>query len=100
MEGKNFEKPIDEEGVINELKKKRDSLYHLPGKKLEVHSKIVDISDKLESKYPNARKTYLFHIMLYSGIDRAKCVDFDFPGEDSVVKRLEALVKEYQAEDK
>jgi len=38
--------------------------------------------------------------MLYSGIDRAKCVDFDFPGEDSVVKRLEALVKEYQAEDK
>ncbi|MFH0955660.1 MAG: hypothetical protein V1801_00365 [Candidatus Falkowbacteria bacterium] len=114
MEGKNFE--INSQGLIaNDLEKvkkeelkiieyvktMRSLLINLEGEKMEVYDKFAEISHELEKKYPDFRRTYLFHIMSYSsGINREECPRFDFPGEDSIVKRLEVLVKEYQIEAK
>lgn len=77
----------------------RDYLFGLPGKRIEVNEKISEIAEELEKKYPELiRQTYLFHIMSYSTIKREECANFDLSGEDSIIKRLENLVKEYETE--
>jgi len=90
----------EEDTIVNKVKEMRTFLHGLKGKRGEIRDKIVDISDELGKNHPDSRETYLFHIMIYSNIPREKCTRFDFEGEDSIVKRLEALVKEYQIEDK
>ena len=43
----------------------------------------------LEKKYPDARKRYLFHVLIGSSIKFDECKHFDFPGEDSIFTNLE-----------
>ena len=89
----------EEAKTVEKVKEMRDFLYGLKGKRLEVHKKIIEITEELRKKYPDLDQTYLFHVIIFSSmIKRQECVRFDLPGEDSIVKRLEGLVKEYQAE--
>lgn len=87
-----------EELVIIEKVKEMMKFLYLKDKRIEVNEKIFKITQELEKNYSrlDLEKIYLFNIMLYSTIDREECAKFDLEGEDSIVKRLEALVKEYQ----
>ncbi|KKR91296.1 MAG: hypothetical protein UU95_C0034G0018 [Parcubacteria group bacterium GW2011_GWC2_42_12] len=88
----------EEKRITGEVIATRNDLYHLPGKMAEVHDRIQGIIQKLEKKYPDFQEIYLFHVISGSTTDRQKCASFDFPGNDSIVKILEDLVREYQAE--
>lgn len=104
MEQENFkisssqELKEEEAKIAQHVKDMVNYLYNLKGKMTEVNKRIVDIAHELENKYPDLRQTYLFHIMAHSSANREQCAHFDLPGEDSIVKRLEALVKEYETE--
>ena len=97
MAGEKLEKLSNEELIVEEVKSRRSSLYRLKDRWKEIHNKIIDFSNSLESKYPDARKCYLFNVMVGGTIDRADCHIFDFPGEDSVEKFIKDLEQEYQA---
>ena len=53
---------------------------------LEVFEKFQNQGIKLEKKYKNTRKYYLFHLLI--GSTKTKTSEFDFPGEDSIEKFL------------
>lgn len=76
----------------------RDFLYSLKNKRTEIYTRIGELGLELGGKYQDSKTTYLFNVMSYSSVNRKECARFDFPGEDSIVKRLEVLVKEYQVE--
>lgn len=94
----NYESKEKEIKTVEKVKAMRDFLY-LRDKRVEANEKIFKIVHELEKNYSrlDLEKTYLFNIMLSSTIDREECTKFDLPGEDSIVKHLETLVKEYQA---
>lgn len=104
MEKENFkinsEELIDREEIeiVEKVKAIIKFLYSLKGKRGEINDKIFKIINELEKNHSkiDLEKTYLFHIMSSSSIDREECTKFDLEGEDSMVKHLEALVKEYQ----
>jgi hypothetical protein len=87
-----------EEVIVKEVKEKINFLYSLDMEVREkIYDRICDLADELEKKYPDARKYYLFHAMIGSGIDRHICSSgFDFPGDDSVVKLIDNLYREYK----
>lgn len=88
----------DENRIIKRVIERRNFLLNLPGRRVEMHDRITGIGQKLAEKYPDAYRCYLFHVLSHSGIDREKCTRFDFPGDDSIIKILEDLVREYPAE--
>lgn len=103
MEQENFKisgrQELKEEEVktVEKVKDMVSYLYNLKGKMMEVNERIGEIAEELEKKYPDLRRTYLFHVMLLSSdAEGMQYTSFDLPGEDSIVKRLEALVKEYE----
>lgn len=104
MEQENFkinsgqELKEEEAKTAEQVKEMVNHLYGLKGKRLEVNERIGEIADELKKKYPDLRRTYLFHVMVGSGdVEGMQYTSFDLPGEDSIVKRLEELVKEYEA---
>lgn len=104
MSGENSFETNSEQPIIDEVRVKKNFLYSLKEKLMEIHEKICDIADELEKKYPDtaeapgAREYYLFHIMINSTIDREACPKFDFPGDDSIVKRVDNLYREYKSD--
>lgn len=92
------ETPPTEESLVKKVFDLRERLTGAGNKnRFEAYSKIVDMAEALEAKYPNSNRVYLFHAMIASGgVKREICPDFDFPGEDSVVTIMENLCKEYE----
>ena len=90
----------NEEAMAEAVKKKLNFLYSLDVKvMMEIYNKIYDLANQLQMKYPDARKYYLFHIIIGSTPERKNCsAGFDFPGEDSIVKHLDDLYREYKTD--
>jgi hypothetical protein len=90
----------NEESIVEAVRKKIDFLYNLDRNIMaEIYDRIGDLADELEKKYPNARKYYLFHIMIGSTFDRKDCSSgFDFPGDDSIAKLIDNLYREYKTD--
>ena len=58
---------------------------------VEHHKWISALAQKLIAKYPD-RKTYkLWHELIGSTWTEEACLNFDFPGDDSIQKAVEAL---------
>ncbi len=96
-----FENTINnEQAILDEVENKKNFLFNLEDKTVvEIYRKIYDFEKKLEEKYPDASKYYLFHIVAGGTINRRDCSSgFDFPGDDSIAKYLDILYKEYKAE--
>ena len=90
----------NEEVIATAVKEKINFLYSLDKKiMMESYEKMCNLADELEKKYSDARKYYLFHIMIGSTFDRKNCsAGFDFPGDDSIVKHLDNLYREYKTD--
>ena len=63
---------------------------------LSFHERVLDKTKELRAKYPDYNDYRLYHFLIGSTVyDRAK---FDFPGEDSVQKFIEAKFEKLSAE--
>ena len=72
---------------MNILARSRDILFF--------HDKLVNKARNLQAKYPDYEDYELYHLLIGSTVyDRP---EFDFPGEDSVQKFIEAEFESLQA---
>lgn len=67
-----------------ELKGLRSKFY----RDTTLYNQLVEFSQGLRSKYPDAEDYELFHFLICSTLQRP-CSKYDFEGNDSVVKFLE-----------
>lgn len=90
----------EEDRIVDKVIKMKFYLYHIPGKMAEVHDKLTEIIRQLEKKCPDIQKKYLFHILSGSTTDRESCIPpIDLEGENSMIKILEDLVREYKQKE-
>lgn len=92
-----IEKAKAEAEIVEKVSQMRSSLYARKGKTKEVHEKICAIAEKLKEKYSKATEYRLFHVLI--GSTPRVCPNFDFPGDDSIVKILEDLGRKYEEEE-
>ncbi len=78
-----------------------EKVYKVMSKILQIKRKdqgykqvVYKIATDLEKKYPEPKKYYLFHMLIFSTPEAGECEHFDFPGEDSVLKTLERKLAE------
>ncbi|MEI6597266.1 MAG: hypothetical protein WCL13_03630 [bacterium] len=95
-----LETQLNEETIVKAVEEKKNFLYSLDKKTtVEIYEKICDLADELEKKYPDARKYYLFHTMINSGMKRQDCsAGFDFSGDDSIAKLIDDLYRKYKTD--
>jgi len=88
----------NEEEIVKAVEEKKSFLYSLDMKVREkLYDIIYNLANELEKKYSDARKYYLFHTLINSGVKRQDCsAGFDFPGDDSIAKHIDDLYKEYR----
>jgi hypothetical protein len=51
--------------------------------------KIVSIISNLKKIYSDAENYFLYHILIGSSVHDDKCLYYDFPGDDSILKKLQ-----------
>lgn len=101
MEGENLEQNNSEQVKIDEVVRMKNYFRSLGIKMIDAYNEIYKIGAELEKKYPNFRDFYLYHLMIGSNdseLGRRAFSLFDFPGEDSIVKKLSDLCNRYKAE--
>ncbi|MDP2709226.1 MAG: hypothetical protein Q8O93_04255 [bacterium] len=104
MEKEKFEnqKLIEEQAVFDSIQKKKNELFGNKGldEIKEMNTKIINYSKLLERNYPDFKQYYLLHALIGGSREDLKyCDKFDFPGEDSVVKFMDDLYREYKQEE-
>ena len=78
---------FEKEEILRSLKEKWSALSKIEDI-LSFHDKVISKARELESIYPDYSDYELYHLLIGSTIDdRSK---FDFPGEDSVQKFIDA----------
>lgn len=60
------------------------------------HESILAQAQFLRQKYPDYEAYRMYHLLIQSSPHEERLKFLDFPGEDSVVKYLESLAKEYE----
>lgn len=83
----------EHERIMKDFLARKDALLvnASEDEQMEKFIKMNDFGSYLDKKYPNARDYELWHVLVGSGISPRK--NFDFPGEDSVEKFLNDLLK-------
>lgn len=99
-----IEQPAVETGKyeqkVIELTKKFGAVYKRYG--AAIWDELVDFTDLLNSKYPDAQDYRLYHIIaMLSGGDLVEAASkLDFPGDDSVEQFINELAVKYPVETK
>lgn len=81
----------EQEEEINKVKLLRKELFDKF--KFDAYNAIAKFNKQIKEKYPDYIKCYLYHVLIGSSIE-TDTLDFDFPGEDSVLDILKSI-KEY-----